>query len=391
MQLRATLRDLDGNPLAPLSQHQGIEVVWPLNDSRTARILLSIYEDALAYVEPLKVQLGIEYGSHLLFLGPVVKPVWQPGQHTVELNAHDWTLLLKHHFHRYGDAAVDDGYPADGRGLRTLIESSVPTEAQLARGVLGNHLVWGRDTTIHQGAKGSDGAIWGKVERGTGVWDSMQNLITSVIGFDFDFQPVDLKHPPLPNVWTPGIHARVHADAALGEDRTREVVFHYGFGADNAEDFTYEPDGDTVRNYWAEVNPGGERNRSDADNIGEAHSETSWRNIGIYEGFESAGQNWPKSVLVARAKEWVNAYATPPDFFTVDPRPDADNVPALMSDYDIGDTITAACRVGQLHVNLQGRVVEARVTQRSMSGGANVSLTCVPNVDNVPTEGGELS
>jgi hypothetical protein len=394
VQLKARIFDLQDTHLATLHQHEGIEVTWPLNDSRLASVVVSIYNDALQHVRPLDRILTIEYGPFLLFKGYVVKPVWSAASKTVQINAHDATLKLKHHYHRFGDPVVDDGFPADGVGFRMLLESSVPIAAQLTRGIPNNGILDGTDTVPEQGPKPSDPSapdapLWGKIDRGRNVWDSLVTLTQSAVGFDFDFEPIDKAHPPVSGTHTPGFLAQIHTRPRVGVDRTGEVVFHYGFGADTAEDLTYEPDGDVVRNYWVEVNPGGEKNEGDDINKALVHDETSWLRYGIYGGWESAGQKWPKAVLVERAKQWVASYAYPPDFFTVDPKPDAEGVPLLLADYVVGDTISAAARVGQLNVELTGRVIEARVTQRSPAGGANVTLTCVPDFATEPSEGDE--
>jgi len=395
LQLRARIFDLQDNHLATLHQHQGIEVTWPLNDSRLANVTVSIYEDALRHIRPLDRLLTIEYGPYLLFKGYVVKPIWNAADRTVQINAHDATLKLKHHYHRYGDIVVDYGYPFDGLGFRRLLHSTVPTTEQVARGVISSGLTDGENTVPDQGPKPAHpnepgAALWGKVERGSNVWESLIELTQSVVGFEFDFEPIDEGHPPVSGDFEPGTLAQVHTRPVVGTDRTGDVVFHYGFGADNAEGFTYEPDGDVVRNYWVEVNPGGDHSSHDAMNKALVHDEAAWLQYGIYQGWESAGQKWPKAVLLERARAWVKAYARSPEFFTVDPKPDALGVPRLVADYTVGDTIRAAARVGMLDVDLTGRVIEARVSQRSPAGGANVTLGCVPAIESDPSEGEDL-
>ena len=253
---------------------------------------------------PSTASYSIEYGPYLLFKGYVVNPVWNAGARTVQINAHDATLKLKHHYHRYGDEPVDTGYPDDGVGFRMLLASSQPGPEQLARGVIGNGIVDGHDDVPEQGPKpdkddaDDPGApLWGKANRGKNVWESLdRHSPRSAVGFDFDFNPIDQAHPAdLGPARRRASLADLHTHPNVGDDRTDTVQFHYGFGADNAEDFTYEPDGGVVRNYWVEVNPDGERHQADDRNKALVHDEASWLQYGIYQGWESAGQKWPKA------------------------------------------------------------------------------------------------
>lgn len=403
MQLKARITDLYDNLLVTADKHQGIEVVWPQNDTRTAKVTLSVYQDACREVRPLDRLIKITYGPYLIFKGYIVNPVWNAQNRTVEVNCVDATLKLKHHFHRYGDYAVDMGYPIDGRGMRILIESSVPIEGQLDRGIPGNGIWWGVDSTTHQGARPTansdslDAALWGTAVRGTNVWESITNMGQVLTAPDFDFDPIDEEHPPTykdPSTesgYVPGFLAQLHTADKMQNDRTEKVFFQFGFGTNSAEGFTYEPDGDAVRNYAVEVNPGGERFRGDPKNKGTYHSEESWAQYGIYGNWESAKAKYTRAGLQSRAAQWVRAYAYPPEFFTVDPRPDDPTIPQFIQDYRVGDRIRAGARVGFLRQSMTGRIVSATIKQRDLGGGANVSLECVPDVDHTLATGDDIS
>lgn len=386
MELRARLTTIWGEHLDSVYDHQGIEVVWPLNDSRTAKVSLSIYDPILRFVKPVETLLNITLGPYLLFYGFITQPVWDAAAGTVEVNAHDVTLKLKHHFHRFGDVVVDIGYPLDGKGMRQLIESSIPNERQLARGVVPNGILWGSMTGTFQGPQPTtdtpletDG-LWGKAERGSVVWDTLTNLAQSVVGPDFEFQPIDEFHQPLVSEgFIPGYIAQLNTADRLGGFKEDELLFQYGHGVDNLENFVYQPDGNEMWNYWAEVNPGGQRGRTDL-NRALRHDEASWLKYGIFGRMESAKQTYDVSVLGDRAKAMVQAYAYPPDFFQIDPRPDDPSVPKLIEDYQPGDRIKASVKKGYLSQELIGRIISATVTQRDTAGGANVSLDCVPSI-----------
>lgn len=395
MQLRATITDVWGTPLHKVEFHQGIEVMWPVNDSRTAKLSLSIYHPACKFVRPLDRLVKIYYGPWILFHGIMLKPIWSGKQGIVEVNCHDTTLRLKHRYNRFGNEPVDKGYPMDGRGLRMLVESGVPIEPQLDRDVPNVGILWGTDTYPQQGPKpvtsppaAGDG-YWGRAERGSNVWDTIQNLLQIQGAPEVEFEPIDADFPAVGGVWNPGDMAQMHIAPRIGSDKTGQVFFQHNFGQGNADDFVYEPDGDVVRNYWVEVNPGGERNRADTKNKALSHDGASWKKYGIYGGWESAQQTYTKEGLQQRANAYVGAYAYPPDFFSVTPRSEGTNVPAFLKTYKVGDTIRAATRKGYLNKDLQGRIIKATIKQRDTSGGAQMTLDCVPTVGGAPASGGD--
>lgn len=397
--LQARITDIDCNYLATVRRHLGIEVTWPQNDARTAKVTIPFSEDSCRYIKPLKHLMWITYGPHLVFAGFILKPVWRGTSGSVEVNCHDATLKLKHHHHRYGDMAVDKGYPFDGTGLRVLIESAIPIEAQLDRGIPGNHIWWGLDLSTQQGPKPTtdppdpgDG-IWGRAQRGANVWDTITNFLQVEGAPDMNFEPIDAEHPPTVGPYIPGFMCQLHTDDKFERDKTKDVFFQFNYGSNNAEEFIHEPDGDSLRNYWVEVNPGGEKHRGDEKNKGLAQNEASFQEYGIYMGWESAKAKYTKAGLEARARRWVNAYSEPPDFFTVDPAPDKPGVPQFMEAYTVGDRIRAGGRKGFFVQELTGRVVQATLKQRDQSGGANVSLDCVPDIGygtEEPEEPGDL-
>lgn len=386
MRLGAVITDIWGKPLHNVQLHQGLEVTWPLCDSRTAKMTLSVYHPACMYIRPLDRLLKVTYGNMLLFHGIILKPVWSGKAGTLEINAHDPTLKLKHAYHRYGDYVVDYGYPMDGTGLKALIESSVPIEPQLDRDIPSNGIQWGTDTYPRQGPRPTtdppaegDG-IWGRVERGAMVWETINTMKNIGGAPEFEFEPIDFEHTDVDNHWYDGMMVQLHTATRIGTDKSDRIHFQFGYGQSNAEDFQYEPDGDVVRNYWVEVNPGGERGRDDTENRAMAHDEDSWEKYGIYGGWESAQAKFTPTGLYQRAKNWVSAYSEPPDFFSVDPKAEGPNVPQFLQQYKVGDTIRASGKRGYLKQELVGRIVSATIRQRDQAGGANVALECVPVV-----------
>ena len=195
MQLTAVLTDIWGEPVVRLWQFSDLEVNDVLCDSATAKLKIAMTDAAMPEVKPIERLLKITYGPFLVFWGHITRPSFDYDAATVEVNAHDPSLKLKHHFHRYGDIVVDYGYPMDGIGLRRLIESSIPVEPQLDRDIPGNGILWGHDTTDHQDAKGEPGAIWRRCERGANIWETITNMREAVGAPEFRFRPGRQRAP----------------------------------------------------------------------------------------------------------------------------------------------------------------------------------------------------
>jgi hypothetical protein len=357
-----------------------------LNDARTARLKVSLYDPAAALLKPLARGLKVLYGDALIFNGIQVSLSFDYAAGTVEIIAHDPTIKLKQGYHRYGDEVVDRGYPIDGIGMRMLIESSIPIEPQVDRDIPGSHILWGQDDTPHQAPRGQNNAdgnpsMWRHITRGDNIWDSLRNVQQTLVGPDFRFRPVDADHPGVQGIPPAGFMVEFDTYELLQTDRTEQVVFQHGFGTDNAENVVHEPDGASCRNYMVVVFPGGERGRTDDAHRALAHNEASWHEIGIYQGWESATQQDTADVLLEKAKAYVKAYAVPPNFFTVTPRIDSEVVPQYARDYFVGDLIRAQARKGYSEIDLTGRILSAAVRQEDASGNTRVDLECVPNID----------
>lgn len=395
MQISAYLTDIWGTPVTRLDHFQGLEVREPINDSRTAKCLLSMHDPAIQHVLPLKRLLKVTYGEFLIFWGYLTRPIYDFAAATVEVNAHDPTLKLKHHYHRFGDQSVDYGYPLDGSGYKVLIESSVPIEPQLDRDIPGNGILWGTDTSTPQGPKpttnppaDTDG-VWRTCERGANVWDTLTSASQTIGAPDFRFRPVDEEHRGHNTVIPPGFFCEFETADKFQNDRSKKAVFDYGHGNDSAENIVWEPDGDTVRNYFVQVNPGGEKHRDDEDNKALVHNEASWDEYGIYEGWESSGQKDKKKVLVAKATAWVRAYAWVPDFFTITPAMDRISVPRYGYDFMVGDLISVRAKRGYAAVGIVGRVTAVTFQQVDPADNTRLTLDVVPDIDVDVEEGDE--
>lgn len=388
--LEAQICDVWGDPIAGgtiyrTAEGGGLEVTDPLNDARTARLTLSIYDKAAHYCRPLDRLLSVTYGPHLIFKGPILQVATDYASASVQITAHDASIKLKQHFHRYGDAACDTKFPIDGRGVRLLVESSLPTATQIINDVPPNGILWGHDTTTHEAAAPPAGdGIWrGPVKPGTNVWESINNLKDVLPGrFDFRLTPVDKDHLGVLETSIPGFYCELDTADRLGTDKSDTLILEHGLGQDTAENVTHEPDGDVVRNYFTQVYPGGQKGRNDHERRATAKAPNSIADYGLLEGWESSGQtNDTQAVLLEKARSMVKAYARPPDFFTVAPRQSSADVPRYPGDMKVGDTIRVRARKGTRQVDLIGRILSATVAAIDQAGNSRVTLECAPDLD----------
>ena len=403
MVIEAQICDVWGDPIGGgtiihTSEGGGCSVHEPLNDSRTARCTISAYDGIARKVRPLDRVLAVTYGPYLIFKGVILSVRKDFAAGRVEIAAHDPSIKLKHHYHQYGDRAVSYGYPLDGIGMRTLIESSLPTGEELDHDIPPNGILWGYDNTTRQGPKPSDpknpapgDGIWRRVRRHENVWQSVQNLAAlDEVGPDFRLRPVDRDHPGRMGGWAPGFFTELDTNDRLGEDKFDEVIFEHGTGNDNCENVIHEPDGSVVRNWFAYVYPGGQRNSKDNERLAISRGWSSIEDYGLMQGLESSGQTGDvKDVLRKKAREWVKAYGRPPNFFQVMPRVDSvDNVPQYSGglgsgghNFRVGDTIRARADNGYTDVDLIGRIDAVDINSIDQAGNVKVTLNCVPTID----------
>jgi len=385
MQLKAKIEDLAGKPLKHLHRFAGLEVLEPLNDSLTSKVLISMSDPAVTEVKPLERVLSVTCGPFLIFRGRLTRPIFNFDAGTVQINAHDPTLILKHHYHAFGDYPVDYGYPIDGIGMRALVESSVPKEPDAEGGMFPNGILYGVDETNHQEPQDAPDSVWRRVERGTNVWESITNLAQIVGAPDFWFRPIDNEHQGITGEVPPGYFCEFDVFQRRGDDKSFSVIFEKNTGRKNADNVIWEPDGTSVRNFWVQVYPGGDRSSTDDTRRARVLNGDSINRFGMMMGWESSGQKDPYRTLVEKGRAWVRAYAFPPDFFTVVPKMDGINVPEYRRAYDVGDTITARAKNGYVQKEIEGRIVQARLTQADAQSNTRVELECVPTVASAET------
>ena len=387
MALRVGITDLAGEVKTWLTEFSDLSVEVPLNESRTANVTMSIYDEAFQHVSCGDRMLKVVYNEHLIFIGRIVIPRTSARDAICELSCIDNTILLKHHYHRFGDPAVDQGFTWDGAGLVTLIQSAHPIAAHLTEGTPDIGILAGYDTTTPQTLWGTgDDDYWSYAQRGSEVWESMTKLCNvAEIGPDMEFQPIDDDHNPLGLVRGQWDHWMINAYDKQG-DADNTATFVLGYGADNLDDFTHEPDFDQCRTYATYVRPGGETGSTDYNGRRTYDDHDSRIKYGLMGTWESGEDKDGPKELRSKAKALVKGYAYPPDYFTLSPMLSGENTLAYLDDYKVGDEVNVKIQRGYFQSDFRGRVVAVRVLQEDAAGNDRIEVDCVPNVPGVATE-----
>jgi hypothetical protein len=385
------ITDLDGEVKATLWKRGVGEVSRPVGDSATAKVNLSIYRPEAAHVIPLERMLKVSYLDHLVFWGPILTPAFtfgRPASSIVEIAAHDPTLSWKKNNLRYGDYAVDVGYPLDGLGMAIVAEAALPSPAQIARGVRSNGILEGVDTAVSAGdypgtiAEGQTAGLWARATRGDSIWDVLQSIasLPQGIGPDWNLRPIDAEHPGALVEWEPGVVAEFNRYERRGVDRQDTVFFQKGFGSESAEELVWTPNGDRVSNYAVVVFPGGEDNAADRRKRRLAHIEAEWLRVGIYESWNSSGsEDYNPDILQMRANAIVDAYGRPPDFITVTPKATAPW--RYIDHFTEGDTIRAAAKQGAVTTDVTGRIMGVTLSDTAHGAQTTTAIDIVPRVE----------
>ena len=231
------LTTLAGTQIDPIRQYTNFEFSDPLNDSRTARLTVPIDDTsgALRDPAPSRPQGHLRRRTRLPRDHP--QPRWsttRPGpstsSRTTRRSSSSTTTTAT------ATTAVDFGYPVDGRGMRILIESSIPIETAarprhpgqshpLGRG----HLRPARARSPTTDPPGPDDGIW-RVVRARRQRLGVGHEPPAV--HDRARLPLPARRrrstPASTTCPTPASWSSSTPPTKLGEDRSEEVVFRTG-------------------------------------------------------------------------------------------------------------------------------------------------------------------
>jgi hypothetical protein len=269
-----------------------------------------------------------------------------------------------------------------------LMEHVLPTAAETATGIPDHGVIRGTHPAL--GAAGSalrdreyvtGDQILSSIEEFNSVENGVEHVWRALSGAGGDLAALDT------------------ADR-FGTDKSSTIVFQYGWGENNASDFSYKPPGDAVRNRGFVT---GTAIEGEQQYVGIADQPDSELLHGILTAFGSDPSTIDPTLLSEVAQGLVAANAFPADYFEIVPALDDGTgykraqtggwtkvqdqkfgVPPTFGpnkDYWEGDTIAVHARDKSGHIReVIGRVVEWTVTEADEFGNVLAALKCEPLV-----------
>lgn len=325
-----------------------------LNELRTAKVTISMYDPACEDILPLERFLRVRYLGEVIFWGPMLEPDWNFDESKVTINAIDEGYRMVKHFVRIGDAVETDEFTTvDHRGVLALRDCALNTAGQTARGV--------PDLGIGDGTTDvPDVDIKLKITRGDEVWATIGDLAESLDNpFDVELVPQEIGQ---------GNYALVNTYIKQGTDKSTTLKFHYNWGKSNLDKFSSRPSGSVVVTHDHVLS-------QDLEHRGTAAAEGPSARFGPYVKWDALSRNVdpsepdPDAILAGFGKGTVMAYGEPPKFFTFSTRLDTgdSNVPTYGRDFLVGDLGHVVAKKGYGFFNEQARIRKVTIKQANYS------------------------
>lgn len=363
-------------------QYSNLELVHPFRDSRTCKFVSniedinSIGQSNVRHLQlPFRRWMKVLYRGYLIFWGPLLKPRFGFKNNTIEVNAHDTSIYWKRHDLSGADEAID-GVPVNGEGLWTVADAANLTGSEAGDDILGPAIV--KESAQVYLLPGETERLRQTPELGANVYETIQDISGREDGPDWELVPIDQDHDHY-EVWTPGMAAAFRAREEIGRELEEKVLFQYGFGHTNLDDFEFEPEGESVRNRWISQNQAGA--------IRVAKYLQGMRECGILEGYERApGDNVDPDGLAEIARAQVLAYGEAIPTFKIYPTWDKGKMGSAASTpwrypsgYRPGDRIRAQAKKGDMFVDLVGRITEVTLKQVDADENVVAEIECIPD------------
>lgn len=374
-------------------QYSDLEIVHPLSDVRTCRFKSPIYDvNALGQSNiqhlklPLRRFVKVFYLGRLIFWGPIMNPIFNLQEGTVETSAVGGAIpwLMNHHFHTGDDALAGVEYTSDG--LWDLFSAARLTASEDASGFKELLMVAGALEAMDGLLDVDSNPVLLVPEIGANVWDTGTELTDSAAGPEFDILPIDEDHDPDGAFAAATVKpiCQLNAGERLGQDRATGAdahIFHFGFGRTNLGNFIYAPDGSLLRNRFVA------QHEDDKDLIKVAKHGDSMQAIGILEGWETPVGDYTPEGLGDYARKQVETYGEVPQTFTIEPVWDQGLMGSAASTpwryptgFYTGDTIRGVAKKGELYVDLIGRVTNVTLTQVNAAENVQSQVEMIPEV-----------
>jgi hypothetical protein len=377
-----------------ISQFSDLNFQHPINDGRTASVVLSMYDPVVASLVPYHQALAIDY------LRPGVSPAdaerifW--GQFnvvddfaagTVTLQAQDPSLRLQHHYLRLGDDALNNPHNPkqgdihkDGRGISTLVPAGyTPLDPSIAPlGLATHNRAADRTPTLH-------------VERGQEIWDLIQQIIDGVGTPEIDMRVNQNDDGSLPTgaVSTEGVCYSIlniydyafSGGTELRRDLKSTVIFEYNGPSDNVASAQITP---TLPINDAVLVDSAQSWRS------RAFDELERRAEGIFQMWDSIPNRigWGTlDVLEEGAKVYVKTYGKALQQIELELRPDTGQdffygdwrSGTVVGDFYIGDEVTVRATKGYRSLDAGYRIVAVELSMSGPRGPITTKLSLIPN------------
>lgn len=404
------LTDFYGRRIGQFWDRSGGQVSIALNGQRTARVTVSLEDEAVRRIYPLATMLKVYYGEKLLLHGPLTVPSFRAGTQApgetsmegvgaVELAAVDASHYLTK-FHAHGLERMDDV-------LQAQIMARLMEHADASHGII-------RGTLDSGGVKRDRHYPDGK-----NIWEAIVELSAVNRGPDFELEPLDRED---------GVRAQLNTFfPRQGTNKHDTVILEYGLGRMNAADFRYEPDGTQVVNRYI---LSGQAINGKVAKAYRADQLESQQLFGMHQLMEARPDINRVKTLREHAEGFVAAHAFPIDYFDVTPAVEQGGAafgyrrdpltgeilwlgeayaipprfgPGPDFDYWIGDTIAVHARLGpvpdwdhpevhpSIDLPLRGRITDATIMEIDQEGNVMVDLTCAPIIEAAQVSGFETT
>jgi hypothetical protein len=360
-----------GEEFVTLDQWSDLSVTRVINDTSTARVTISQYNDIAGDLNPFAFALKIYYGDELVF--------WAPAN--IEDNFDDGTCLissgdlqqLEHHYARIGDEILtildndtglrDTGYiTPDWFGLNGLLICSYNTPEQDTDNWPPPGIVMGDNfATIDTNANI-------KIERGQEVLSAMKSMTEPIAGVDFLARPLDTSAPQ---------YCQIDVYDQIFEDKSDDIHLAWGTTGDNLTGLSVSPLFPKTVVHVLDQPP---LHRQTQVNTDAAEAIGSWVD---WEATDIGVKDDDVQPLIDVGAAIAKVYGFPLKAVSATMRPDAAQTSfyGFTHDYVVGDILSVEGVRGNRSISGKHQITQVELTQQGWRGLPTTNLTLVPWVD----------
>lgn len=352
----------------------GSNITLPIFQPKRASLTVSIEDDQVHKVAPLRTNLYAEYYGIPVFHGPVLDPVFHGAEGTIEIPAVDGSEWLAR-------------WPFPNQLDSAGTYAGIALAALAARAVTTNPIFGIRRERILAGAIsyfGSYSHVW---DAGSNAWQVLTDLSQLLDGIEFDLQPLapDVLYPNGSGIPV-AAYAQLNIAQRIGQDLQDYLKFEYGGGEDNCANMSFSPLGSSVKN---NITVTGAADENGVQPFGASWKQTSIDLNDSWGSYESSDLQ-SSAACVARARLIASGYGDSPNSFSITPAMEGQMnketerpygvPPQFLRDYGIGDTIQAIGTFGSKQYTGIGRVTQGVLTEDDSHGNCKVTLSIIPRV-----------